>query len=347
MVNTKFQDATYRQQLDQLLRKQEASVRRAFMMSIRDIQSKVTLRELRDALQAGDVDRAIRALHLERGAYTAFSETVRNTYTQAGAVAMAGQVWRFPDMSKAVVRWDMDNPRARRWIEEWSSRKITGELIPQQVQAVRTAIEAGYSAGRGPRDIALDIVGRMGANGRRTGGIVGLNEPQARYVQNMREYLQNDPRRALSMTKRDKRFDRTILKAINEGKPLKKAQIDKMTNRYSDRLLKARGDAIARTETAQSVNAAKSEAMKQGLDETGIPDSAIVKVWKHAGPAATKERTGHEMMHNEEVRGVDTPFVLPDGTSAQYPLDPALPARHTINCRCSVFHRIRYDLLAT
>jgi hypothetical protein len=165
-MNTLFQDATLRQQIDQLLRRQEAAVRRAFMMSIQDIRRNTTLARLRDAIAAGDIPAAIRALNLEPAAYAAFSAAIGNTYTQAGAVAMAGMVWRFPDLSRAVVRWDFDNPRARAWITEYSSRRITGGLIAEQVQAVRTVIESGYGLGRGPRDIALDIVGRVGANCR-------------------------------------------------------------------------------------------------------------------------------------------------------------------------------------
>jgi hypothetical protein len=342
---TQFHDASLRQQLDNLLRKQEAAVRRAFMMSINDIRRNVTLRQLIDAIEAGDIPRAIRVLNLEPAAYATFSEAIRNTYTQAGAVAMAGTVWRFPDMSKAVVRWDFDNPRARQWLLNWSSTKITGDLIPGQVSAVRAAIEAGYGLGRGPRDIALDIVGRVGVNGRRTGGILGLNGPQEQWVRNMREYLANDPKRALAMTKRDRRFDAAIRRAI-DGEPLSKAQIDKITNRYSDRLLKLRGDTIARTETAQAVNGARSEAMRQGLDATGIDPQFVTKRWLHGGPAATKERPDHAQMHGEEVVGLDTPFVLPDGTTCQYPLDPSLPVEHVANCRCSYVINIDYAKLA-
>jgi hypothetical protein len=343
---TIFQDATLQRQIENLLRRQEAAVRRAFLMSINDIRSRVTLREIRDAIAANDIPRAIRALNLEPAAYGAFSEAIRNTYTQAGAVAMAGTVWRFPDLSRAVVRWDMDNPRARDWLTTRSSTRITGDLIPQQVQAVRGIIEAGYGLGRGPRDIALDIVGRIGATGRRTGGVLGLNGPQQQWVANMRNYLTNDPARAFGMTRRDRRFDAAIQRAIDTGTPLTRAQIDRMVDRYSDRLLQSRGNAIARTETAQAVNAARAEAMQQGLDATGIPDSAVIKVWKHGGAAATKERPDHADMHNVEVQGLNTPFVLPSGATCEYPLDPSLPADEVINCRCSYFIRIDYASLA-
>jgi len=339
---TLFRDATYQQQIRQLIAKQEPEVRRAFLAAIEDIRDRVTLRRLRDAIAAGDIDAAIRALNLEVAAYGQFSAAISNTYAQAGAATIAGVSWRFPDMSRAVVRWDFDNPRARNYLLEWSSRKITGDLIPSQIQAVRGAIEAGYRLGRGPRDIALDIVGRMGANGKRTGGILGLNGPQQQWVSNMRGYLANDPARALSM--RLSENDKAIIRRAME-KGLTAKQQDAILTRYERGLLKLRGDTIARTETAQSVNAARQEAMRQGLDATGVPDSAVVKVWKHAGDAK-RERPDHAEMHNEEVIGLETPFILPDGTQCLYPLDPTLPAEHSINCRCSYFVRIDYASLA-
>jgi len=358
MVNTKFHDATLRQQLDNILRKQEAAVRRAFMMSINDIRRNVTLRQLIDAIEAGDIPRAIRVLNLEPAAYATFSEEIRNTYTQAGAVAMAGTVWRVPDMSKAVVRWDFDNPRARQWLLNWSSTKITGDLIPGQVSAVRSAIEAGYGLGRGPRDIALDIVGRVGANGRRTGGILGLDDQSVKWVSNMEDTLRNDPRSYFTVDKKtgvwksrfsrsDGNVDKTLRKLVKNGEKIPEKLIQRAKGSYTDRMLQSRGNRIARTETAQAVNAARLESSRQGAEATGLPDNVYIKTWRHGGPAETKARTDHAAMNGVSVRGLNTPFTLPDGTQCQYPLDPILPAEHSINCRCGYFVEIDYKMLAT
>ena len=50
------------------------------------------------------------------------------------------------------------------------------------------------------------------------------------------------------------------------------------------------------------------------------------------------------MMHVDEdqteVHGLDTPFILGDGTLMQHPLDPLGPAKHLINCTCSTLLRI-------
>jgi len=51
-------------------------------------------------------------------------------------------------------------------------------------------------------------------------------------------------------------------------------------------------------------------------------------------------------MNGSEVVGLYTPFTLPDGTQCLYPLDPSLPAEHSINCRCTYSTVIQYEKLA-
>ena len=144
-------------------------------------------------------------------------------------------------------------------------RDITN-ITDQTRRAVLEAMADGYSKGQGPRQIALDVVGRIGDNGRRTGGIVGLNAPQARAVISMRSRLSSgDLKSVLSMTKRDRRFDKTIRKHIENGTTPTSKQIERWTGRYSDRLLKLRGDTIARFETAQSVEMARVDGFRQGM----------------------------------------------------------------------------------
>ena len=220
-----------------------------------------------------------------------------------------------------------------------------------------------------PNRIALDLVGRIGANGRRTGGIIGLSEPQARYVADMRSALSGDgpigyarrPEGTLARKfwvrrdgtlgsvydRRDRRLDGVIRRAIEAGKPVSGADIDRLAGRYKDRLLALRGETIARTETAMAVEDARQETWRQYTEQIGIPDEAIIQRWIHAGAAANgNERPEHEAMHREEVRGLNTPFVLPDGSVMQYPLDPAGGAQNVINCRCTVVNRIDFAMLA-
>lgn len=337
-------------QIEQLLRRQEAALRRAFLMAVQDLRNQTQLTQLRNALRAGDIEAAIRALNIEPAAYATFAREIGNTYTQAGAVVAAGTVWRLPDQSLAVVRFNVTNPRAEQWLRAVSSDKIT-RITQDTVAAARATINAGYAAGAHPNRIALDLVGRIGANGRRTGGIIGLSEPQTRYVTSMRERLASgDPTemaRVFTMTRRDRRLDGIIQRAIDEGRPVSAANIEKMTARYSDRLLALRAETIARTETAMAVEDARQETWRQYRDRHGIPDNAVVKRWIAAGPAAGgNERPDHQALNGTEVEGLETPFVMGDGVLMAHPLDPSAPVEHLVNCRCTYTTRVNWAKLA-
>lgn len=321
-------------------------MQRAFRAAVADIIDKAQLTALRNALRAGNIEAAIEALNIEAAAYQTFVSEIQNTYVAAGETIAAGTVFRFPNLKRAVVRFNVTNRRAESWLQNVSTTRIQQRLLPDQVAAVRTTINSGYALGRHPNKIAIDLVGKVGANGKRTGGVIGLSNPQAEYVSNMRRYLTEDPKRALQMTRRDRRFDAAINKAVESGKPLTSAQIDRMTQRYSDRMLQLRGEGIARTETGMAVSTAKKETFKQYREKTGVPDQAIIKTWSHAGPAKNKgERKTHKDAHKTSVRGLDTPFNI-GGVLMQYPLDPDAPASELNNCRCDYSITIDYAMLA-
>ncbi len=105
-----------------------------------------------------------------------------------------------------------------------------------------------------PRQTALDIVGRVSrTSNRREGGVIGLTAAQGQYVARARqELLSGEPdqlQRYLERGRRDKRFDRTILASIRDGKPINRETVDRIVGRYADRLLELRGEMLARTET--------------------------------------------------------------------------------------------------
>ncbi|MEY4056176.1 MAG: hypothetical protein RL519_1511, partial [Pseudomonadota bacterium] len=232
----------------------------------------------------------------------------------------------------------------------------------EQIETARRVIGDGFQRGDGPQQIAIDIAGRINPiSKRREGGIIGLSDPQAGYVDNMRRrLLSGDPDEMLKvlgrfnkdgkwiegtgMTLRDRRFDRSIQKAIRDvaaGKPnpLTRDKIDEMAAKYSDRLLARRAEDIARTETASGVEMARAEATKQALDKAGLPDEALTKFWYHSG-GPDHARGWHLAMHGKSVIGVDTLFELPDGSLMKYPHDPAGGAKNNVSCKCRGEHRI-------
>lgn len=323
------------------------SVARAFADAIADVRSNVVLKRVIDALERGNIDAAIRALNIDETLFASLRAQMVAAYNDGAVAVIAATRFNPPTATRAVVRWDASNPVAERFIREAVGTEIT-KITNATLEGVREAMAAGYGKGQGPRTIALDVVGRIGANGKRSGGLVGLNGPQVRYVQNMRGRLESgDFTGVMRMTKRDKRFDKTLTKAIREGKPLTKSQINRITTRYSDRLLKLRGDTIARTETAGAVEQSRVDAFRVGMAKENYPPQYVIKEWLHGG-GGMKPRIQHMHESGQTVRGLDTPFVMADNTLMQRPHDPEAPAKHVINCTCTLlldidWKRMRLD----
>lgn len=69
--------------------------------------------------------------------------------------------------------------------------------------------------------------------------------------------------KVFGMTRRDKRLDSAIRKAIEAGKPVSAADIERMTQRYTDRLIAKRAEDIARTETGMAVMSSRAESRRR------------------------------------------------------------------------------------
>jgi hypothetical protein len=307
----------------------------------------VTLRLLVDRLEKGDINGALAALNLERGAFARLEDAVARAYSTGGSAAI-GSLPTLRDMAGArvVVRFDARNLQAEAWLRQHSSELVTNILTDQRA-GVRGALEAGMAAGRNPTATALDIVGRIDrATGRRVGGIVGLSEPQVGYVASARaELLSGDPalmRKYLTRARRDARFDGIVRKAIDAGKPLDAATVSRLVGRYGDRLLQLRGDMIGRTESLTSLSASKHEAFRQGLLKTNYSESQVVRTWDDAGDR--KVRHTHHAMNGQKVRGLEAPFVSPSGARLRFPGDTNLGAgaEEVIGCRCIEHIEIDY-----
>lgn len=326
-----------------LLEQYEPEIRRAFMASVTDLQANVDWPALLAALEAGDLDSAIYALHIDAAAFAEYSSVMTEAYAASGAstAAQIGQVG---------VRFNMSNPAAQDWIAKSVGDRITG-FVQEQVESARILIGEGYAAGQGPRNIATDLVGRVGLSGKREGGILGLDIPRAeRYrkvVEGMRtsagvaDLVQEHRDGTLSVRyKVNKSTSDRILKAYRTGTAVP-AEARKISERqYFNALIKARGDTIARTETANAVMNARFEQWRQLAELHGLDASAVIKTWSHNGGATEHHRPTHMAMNGKSVRGLYTPFVFSDGTQMQVSHDANGGAENVINCRCSVSFRL-------
>lgn len=336
-----------RRKIDALLDEHAPLIQAAFMASIADIRSQITLKLVVEALERGDIGGALDALNLERAAFSRVENAIAQAYN-AGGTAMTGNMPTLRDRAEAriVVRFDARNLRAEEWLRGHSAQLVTG-IIDDQRTSIRDALDIALQTGQNPNRTAVDIVGRVNrTTGRREGGLIGLSGSQADYVGSARqELISGDPamlRSYLARSRRDKRFDRAVMRAIDGGK-LDAATIERIVGRYSDRLLELRGQMIARTETLTSIHAAKHEGFRQGLEKTNYPPEAVTRVWRSAGD--NKVRHTHAAMNGQVVNGLETPFLSPSGAMLRYPGDTGLGAGadEVIGCRCDDDYRIDYS----
>ncbi len=327
--------------MDALLKKLEGPVRRVLEKAVQRAKSRAQFNALVTAIEAGNIDAIMLAAGYREGMWSVVTEQIRTAYAESGLLVMAA------DLSRGFeLDFDINNPRAEGWLRNNSSQLIT-RLKMDQRSAIQEILQSGMAKGSNPRTTALDIAGRIGKTGRRQGGVVGLNQQQVKVAERMSGDLlgihitpENKAmqQRYFSRKLRDRRFDAMVRRAIADGKPLPQKARDKIVGRYKDRLLKHRGDTIARTETLAAINAASDEALHQVVEEGLAPRNAVIRIWRHSYSA--DERPGHLMMSGQE-RGLDEMFVNPL-TFAVLPYPGSGPGSEVFNCRCYIEHKIEF-----
>ena len=321
-------------------------VQSEFVAAMRQARAGVDMRALEAAIARGDVAAAFRALRFDAADMFRTDTAITAALAAGGNYQMGAfqhATRRAPIGSRVVQSFGGRNERAERIARDLGARLVT-EVVDDTRVLIAQTIRAGLEAGAGPLRTALDIGGRV-VNGTRQGGLVGLHSTQAGYVQNMRGELTDPDRMAnyFTRTRRDKRFDGIVRRAIADGKPVAQADIDRMAARYSDRLLALRGETIARTETLKALNAGRQEALDQLIENPNndVRAEDVVRAWDSAGDGKT--RPTHVAADLQDPVPQGQPFIV-GGYSLMYPGDTSLgaPAEEVINCRCYVDVRIDF-----
>lgn len=316
--------------LEQLLRAMTEEMRGAFVTAIAQVVDQVVLNELIAAIEAGDAQRTFEILGLNAAALRPLTAAIESAFERAGAWSAEG----YPRINGyPIFRFDVRNPDAERWLKDNSSGLVT-RLTEEARTNVRDALQRGMIAGVNPRTTALNIVGRLDrASGQRVGGLIGLTVQQATWSERLRNALETRSDRYFNYELRDKRFDRTVQKAIQTGQPLPRDVVDKLVLRYRQNALRYRGEQIARTESIQSFNVAEWQSVKQVVATGRVKESDVTRIWDSAGDR--RVRPSHRQMDGQ-VRGLDEPFVAPSGARLMHPGDSSLGAsgNEVIACRC-------------
>ena len=328
--------------LERLADTWEPQMKAAFLSAIKDKIKRIDINALVRLLENGDVPGALRLVGLEPANFSALALVHQQIFNTGGlAVAAAA-----PAIDQAAgyalhVLFDVRNPRAEQIIRDLSGNLIT-EIVDDQRVAIRGALEQGLVAGSNPRTTALDLIGRIDPVTRqRIGGIIGLHSNQIQWLENYKAKLAStdpaDLRAALDYGLRDKRFDRVVLKAIEDGTAVPADMQVKAGVSFANRALKWRGDNIARTETMQALGAAQTEAYQQAIDDGKVDVELITRFPVTAGDDRVRPTHRAVPGMNPDGRKWNEPFATPFGPQmhAPYPSE--------INCRC--YERVKIDFI--
>lgn len=317
--------------IDNLLADLEPQVAEVFLSVMKDITDKAILSEIIKAIELGDIEAIFRAIGYSDAAMRPMVAELERIFETGGYATASTFPKRLQTPSGATVfRFDTRSSRAERFLRDQSSSLITriGSDIRTNIQST---LNVGVNAGRNPRSIALDIIGRVNkATGRREGGVIGLTPQQDMFVKNARYELETLDPHYFTRGRRFKKSDNIVRRAIERGEKLDKETINRLIGRYNDSMLQLRGETIARTETVQSLNRAQYEAFKQAQDIGAI--KKLTKTWDTSGDQRTRET--HVEADGQTV-DIDEPFIV-GGESLMFPGDISMgaSAEEIINCRC-------------
>jgi hypothetical protein len=325
---------------DQLIDLWWAKLKTAFMSSVRSIIDFAQIGLIAERLEKGDIDGAVRAVGLDPVQFREFDKAIAEAFEDGGKFSSKRvPAIKQPDGHRLVVQFDVRNPRAEQWLKDHSS-KLVSQIMDDQRTMVQQALRTGMELGQNPRTVALDLIGRIGSNGQRSGGLIGLTSSQEQWVRKYEAELRSDnPTAALSRTLRDKRFDGAVNRAAKAGEPLSADAIQNMTTAYRNRALRYRAETVARTEALSSLHESQEEAFRQAAAKGGVDVRTITRVWHTSGDK--RVRDSHRAMKGQSV-GLHETFVTPSGARLAYPGDPNGPASEIINCRCWVENSIDF-----
>lgn len=320
-----------------LARRMEQQLRDAFLSSVSDIRSVVVLRQLSQAIETGDTERAIALLHLRPEFFDRFTRAHVAAYSEAGAALaplMARALESRGSRSSGLARFTPTAPRAASWLAS-TGFQLVASFIEDQTEAVRLVLTAALVRGDRPETIAREIAGRY-ISGQRRGGILGLTPAQALSVDRARQELQTVSGSAAYLKRelRDRRFDPAVRSAIASGRRLSQQEIETIVARYSDRTLYYRALLIAKTEFHVAAEAAREESLQQLIERGIVSASQVERVW-HSRGYDGRTRDTHLAMSGQVVQ-VGSPFRSPSGALLMHPGDRSLgaPAAEIVRCRC-------------
>jgi hypothetical protein len=323
--------------------KLEPQIRKAFEQAIQQAAGAVDQGALLELLEAGQIERAVELLRINRAMLFPLDEAIRASFIIGGTMVAAD----LPRGISGRFGFDGRHVRAEAWVREHVGDLIQG-IERESIETTRRVIRDGIDAGRSSRVVAREITGKK-IGTRRVGGYLGLNSDQTDQVlrarsilsdpEQIRSYFTKDtktgrmkPRYKLS----DRRFDARIKKAIAEGRALSGKDLDDVIESHRSKALGYRGRVIAKDQANSALSAGRDEAYAQMLDN---PEVETVTVRWQKSPREN-DRPDHQAMDGTVITLGET-FNF-SAARMKYPHDPAGGAKHNLGCGCIAVYRVRF-----
>jgi hypothetical protein len=343
---------TLPEQIAALAAKLEPGLAKAVLAYLTKQQDAVTLEALLAAVTTGNIGNieALLATADTAAEAAGIRDALQDAIHTAGAV-VAGSV---PRLHGVTFTFNRLSPLLTQWLQGYSLNLIR-EMDRVTLAGIRTALQAGNTAGQSPIGVARDV--RQG---------IGLTQRQQQAVANYRTQLEswhtrtsasgfnlggkisrrngrqtfaidadgNPLDKIFERRLRDFRFDGQLQTALSTGKALTPAQIDKMVAAYQRKYLRYRSEMIARTEAVRTNNAGIQEAWRQAIEKGQVTEASLRRYWKVAdGDERLCNLCRPIPIKNKEGVLFAAPFSTDKGAIM---LPPAHPA-----CRCVVFITIK------
>ena len=330
--------------------KLEGKLAKAVLSALIEQAASVSIDAIAEALIAGDVGKVLALLDLPAALapLSKLTPAIQDGLYAAGGATAAG-MFR-PGQAQFV--FNRLNPRLINWLNQYSLGLIR-EINTTTKEGIRQYLVSGMNAGKGPKQVATEVKGIIGLTNRqaqavknfrseletmhtrRSAGAWGLGKKPARVNGTQVSILDEDGANADGVNHRrlrDFRFDGQVSAALQSGKPLTPAQIDRMVKAYERKYLAYRARTIGRTEALRTTNVGVQDAWQQAIDTGRVSETQVRRQWIVARDERLCESCGPIPRLNPKI-GVKhgQPFATPDGPQFLPPLHP--------NCRCTVFIR--------
>lgn len=292
----------------------EPRIRRRFIEIMEYLRDQVIVERLATLIEQG---RTVEALADAERVAAVFAGELRSAYvTAAKSVAQHVQAAR----SVKVVVFDETNFRAVARMRE-NTLDAVRQVTDSQRDLMREVLASGVERGMNPRAIARDFRDS-----------IGLTSGQHQIVENYRRQLQQGDRAALSRELRDRRYDRSVEAALRGERKLTTQQVDTMVERYRQRWITYRSEAVARTEALKVVHQGADDLWRQLVDNGDLDPGKLIHRWVTAKDE--RVRSSHRPMNGQE-RDFGEAFRSGNGIKLMYPGDPSAPAKEIVHCRCT------------